>query len=67
PSINDKRAPRLCNPLTLRLSRFHDFMWPAINKRSHLGFSILFDDYPNRIDTTRFFKFFFVSAKISVF
>jgi len=21
PSINDKRAPRLCNPLALRLSR----------------------------------------------
>jgi len=21
PSINDKRVPRLCNPLTLRLSR----------------------------------------------
>ena len=57
PSINDKRAPRLCNPLTLRLSRIMRFMWPAINKRSHLGFSNLFDDYPDRIDTTKSVSF----------
>ncbi len=39
PSINDKRALRLCNPLALRLSRIMRFMWPAIDKRSHPGFS----------------------------
>lgn len=39
PSINDKRAPRRCNPLALRLSRIMRFMWPAIDKRSHPGFS----------------------------
>ena len=33
------------------------FMWPAINKRSHLGFSNLFDDYPDRIDTTKSVSF----------
>jgi len=30
PSINDKRAPCLCNPLTLRLSR-----WNAIYVARH--------------------------------
>ena len=40
PSINDKRVLRLCNPLALRLSRGMRFMWPAINRRSHLGFLI---------------------------
>ena len=33
------------------------FMWPAIVKRSLLGFSDLFDDYPNQIDTTIAFPF----------
>ena len=33
------------------------FMWPAIDRRSHLGFSDLFDDYPDRIDTTKSVSF----------
>ena len=39
------------------------FMWPAINKRSHLGFSNLFDDYPDRIDTTKSVSFLRAKVK----
>lgn len=56
-------APCLCNPLAVMLSREMRFMWPAINEGSHLGFSFLFDDYPDRISTT--FFLFIYSAKLT--
>ena len=40
------RALRLCNPPVLNLVRIRRFMWPAISKRSVLGFLILVMSIP---------------------
>ena len=49
------RALRLCNPPALQLCLAAS--WPAISKRSHLGFRFLIDEYPDRTEYGLFFLF----------